>query len=519
MSDMPSQTATKSPRVLIFIVAYNAKTTLAWVLDRIPKSMHHENVEVLVIDDSSQDDTFEQGIAYTRRHQSSGLKITILRNPVNQGYGGNQKLGYRYAIDHGFDAVALVHGDGQYAPEKLPELLAPLLSGEADAVFGSRMLSRGGARQGGMPAYKFVGNKVLTTFQNWLLGTGFSEFHSGYRLYSTEALRRIPFERNTNNFHFDTEIIVQLVLAGQRIKELPIPTYYGDEICRVNGMKYAWDVCKTMLRVRCHQMDLLYSRKFDVGLEKETHDLKLGYTSSHTMAIEAMRTEGEVLNIESGHGQLALELSRQKGCRVTGIGRPVSSANQPEGEASAFIEWNLDAAEFPVDVSRYDQILMVDIIEHLKEPEHFMEELRFAAHCRRPEVVLTTANIGFMVTRLMLFFGQFNYGRVGILDRSHTRLFTFRSLKALLEQSGYEVLETRAIPAPFQKALGNNGLSRLLMSVNKMLIKLSRGLFAYQIFVRARALPTVNHLLVETMLSSDALLATLEHEPSDDAVV
>ncbi len=220
---------------------------------------------MLVIDDSSPDNTFQTGVDYVSSHRDdSGLTITVLRNPENQRYGGNQKLGYRYAIEHGFDFVALVHGDGQYAPECLPDLLAPLIAGEADAVFGSRMMNPGGARKGGMPLYKLVGNKVLTRFQNALLGTDLTEFHSGYRLYAVRALQRVPFECNTNDFHFDTEIIIQFVLAGLRIKELPIPTYYGDEVCRVNGMKYAWDVCKTMLRARVHEMDLLYDRKFDV---------------------------------------------------------------------------------------------------------------------------------------------------------------------------------------------------------------------------------------------------------------
>jgi hypothetical protein len=156
-------------------------------------------------------------------------------------------------------------------------------------------------------------------------------------------------------------------------------------------------------------------------------------------------------------------------------------------------------------VSGYDQIMMLDIIEHLKEPEKFMDELRFAAVCKRPEVVITTANIGFLVTRLMLFFGQFNYGRKGILDATHTRLFTFRSLGALLEQSGYKILEVRGIPAPFPKAIGQNVVSRLLLRVNQALIGLSKGLFSYQIFVRAEAKPTVHNLLSETIESSDRL--------------
>ena len=492
---------TPNPRILIFIVAYNARTTLGWVLDRIPLPLRRENVEVLVIDDSSPDDTFQTGIEYASRHQhDSGLKITVLRNPENQRYGGNQKLGYRYAIEHGFDFVALVHGDGQYAPECLPDLLAPLIAGEAEAVFGSRMMDRGGARKGGMPLYKFLGNRVLTRFQNALLGSGLTEFHSGYRLYSVRALQSVPFECNTNDFHFDTEIIIQFVLAGLRIKELPIPTYYGDEVCRVDGLKYAWDVCKTMLRARIHQMDLLYDRKFDVGTPSRSYELKLDYPSSHTFALEAVRPGSEVLNVGGLKADLTPEIAA-RGCRVTNLGEP------PAGDdgASEFIPWNLQSREFPVDVSRFDQIYLLDVIEHLHEPERFMEELRYAARRHRPEVILTTANVGFFVTRLMLLFGQFNYGRRGILDRTHRRLFTFGSLQTMLEQSGYKILETRGVPAPFPLAVKQGGLSRWLLRCNEALLRVSRGWFSYQIFVRAQALPSVHHLLEQTVESSERL--------------
>ena len=488
-------------RLLIFIVAYNAQTTIAKVLSRIPRSLQGENVEVLIIDDSSKDDTFGHGLRYQR--QNSAFKITVLRTPENQGYGGNQKLGYRYAIDNGFDIVALIHGDGQYAPEKLPELIAPLVQERADAVFGSRMIDKKAARRGGMPTYKWVGNQILTAFQNRMLETELSEFHSGYRLYSTAALAQIPFEKNTNDFHFDTEIIVQLVLKKLRIVELPIPTYYGDEICHVNGMKYAWNVFKTMLRARFHEMNLLFDRKFDVLPPQENYDLKLGYASSHTAAIEAARPGNRLLDIGCGQGYVVRELAA-KGCRVTGMDQYIPDF-LPDNAGIDFIRWNLDRPEFPVNVSGFDQIMMLDIIEHLKEPEKFMDELRFAAVCKRPEVIITTANIGFIVTRLMLFFGQFNYGRKGILDATHTRLFTFRSLGALLEQSGYNILEVRGIPAPFPKAIGKNVVSRFLLRVNQGLIGLSKGLFSYQIFIRAEAKPTVHNLLSETIESSDRL--------------
>ncbi|HZE58062.1 MAG TPA: bifunctional glycosyltransferase/class I SAM-dependent methyltransferase [Chthoniobacterales bacterium] len=486
-------------RLLIFIVAYNAQTTIEKVLSRIPRTLRGDNVEVLIIDDSSQDDTFGNGLRYQQR--DSAFKITVLRTPENQGYGGNQKLGYRYAIDNGFDIVALIHGDGQYAPEKLPELIAPLINEEADAVFGSRMIDKKAARQGGMPFYKWIGNQILTVFQNRMLRTTLSEFHSGYRLYSTAALAQIPFEKNTNDFHFDTEIIVQLVMKKLRIAELPIPTYYGDEICHVNGLKYALNVFKTMLKARFHEMNLLFDRKFDVLPSEENYDLKLGYASSHTAAIDAARPGHRVLDVGCGQGYVAREMAA-KGCHVTGMDQYV-----PDTAATRidFIRWNLDRPEFPVNVSAFDQIMMLDIIEHLKQPEQFMDELRFAAACKRPEVIITTANIGFFVTRLMLFFGQFNYGRKGILDATHTRLFTFRSLKALLEQSGYNILEVRGIPAPFPKAIGNNFVSRFFLRMNLALIRVSKGFFSYQIFVRAVAKPTVHNLLGETIESSDRL--------------
>jgi glycosyltransferase involved in cell wall biosynthesis len=485
----------RGKRLLIFIVAYNAESTIEKVLSRIPVALHSEAVEVLIIDDSSADSTFWLGLRCQKNLPS--FKITVLRTPENQGYGGNQKLGYRYAIDNNFDFVALVHGDGQYAPEELPILLAPLIAGGADAVFGSRMLDKKAARAGGMPFYKWIGNQILTRFQNRMLKTQLSEFHSGYRLYSTKALSQVPFERNTNAFHFDTEIIIQLVLKQFRIVELPIPTYYGDEICHVNGLKYAWDVMKTMWRAQFHQRNLFFDRKFDVGLPAQRYDLKLEFESSHTMAIAAAKAGTHVLDVGCGQGYVGAEIAK-KGCFVTGIDRYLPVSNRTN-ERMRFIQWDLDRKEFPINASEFDQILLLDIIEHLKAPEEFMDELRFATRCRRPEIVLTTANIGFLATRLMLFFGQFNYGRKGILDSSHTRLFTFRSLRELLSQSGYVIVDTKGIPAPIPRSIGDNFISRLLMRLNQFLIQLSPGLFSYQIFVRAYAKPTIHNLLQETI--------------------
>ena len=364
------------------------------------------------------------------------------------------------------------------------------------------MIHKSDALKGGMPLYKWIGNQVLTQFQNALLGSELSEFHSGYRLYSVKALARIPFERNSNDFHFDTDIIVQLHFAGMRILEIPIPTFYGDEICHVNGLQYAWDIFKTMLRAKCHEKNLLYDRKFDVGQVELTYDVKLGFPSSHTRAIESVKPGSTVLDIGCGRGYVAAEFAKVAG-QVTGIDQYV-----PEHAPAANVQltrWDLDKDEFPVEVSRFDQIFMLDVIEHLHDPEVFMERLRAATGHQRPEIVLTTANVAFCVTRFMLLFGQFNYGRKGILDRTHTRLFTFASLRELFEQTGYKVIEMHGIPAPFPKAIGDNFVSRFFLGVNGFLIKLLRGLFSYQIYVRAQARPTVPALLAETIEASGEL--------------
>jgi len=243
---------TRSPRIGILVVAYNAESTLRGVLQRIPPQVSEKIEEIFVFDDASQDQTYAVGRACQEELHEG--KLSIYRNPVNLMYGGNQRKGYEYAIEKGLDLVVLLHGDGQYAPEVMQELIAPLERGEAEMVMGSRMMERGAALRGNMPMYKYVGNRILTSTENALIGTRLSEFHSGYRAYSVNALRNIPLAELTSNWHFDTQIILEFLKRGYRIKEVPIPTYYGDEICYVNGIPYAmhcvWETLNFALRHR-----------------------------------------------------------------------------------------------------------------------------------------------------------------------------------------------------------------------------------------------------------------------------
>ena len=500
-------TSDRPPRALIFIVAYYAESTIMEVLRRIPALPGYET-EVLIIDDSSGDSTYALADEL-RRLGTYRHKLTVLTNPVNQGYGGNQKLGYHYAIEQGFDYVALLHGDAQYAPEMLPDLFAPLAHGTADVVLGSRMLTPGDARKGGMPFYKWIGNKTLTTYQNLVLGSSLAEFHTGYKAYTTASLRRIPFELNSNVFHFDTEIIIQFLRSRARITEVPIPTHYGNEICRVDGLRYALDVVNASTVALLQDYGLVYRRNFDVQsiTDDNQHYLpKTTFASTHSAAIAAVPAGATVIDLGCGPGHLCGPL-HQLGCRVIGVDqfRP--------NDTSAFEEFHvtdLNANPFPRSLDDVQVIFILDVIEHLSSPEKFCDELRRRAQSNLAvKIIISTGNIGFAVTRLMLFLGQFNYSKRGILDLTHTRLFTFSSLRRLLTEQGFVIETEQGIPAPVPLVVKSPRWQKFAMGLQGLLIKLSRGLFSYQIFMVVRPLPTIEKLMTDAHRHSAAKSAAV----------
>lgn len=251
--------AKKKKRVAICVMAYEAVNTLDKTLDLIPPQTMEMVEEIYLLDDASNDNTYFAAVGY--KTLKGIKKLKIYRNPKNLGCGGNQKKAYNYAIRKGFDVLAMLHGDNQYDPRCLPYLLKPLLEDKADFVYGSRMTKD--ALKGGMPLYKYLGNRFLTIVENWLLNMNLSEYHSGYRLYNVHALKKVPFNRCSDDFHFDTEIIIQFKKAGIRIKDLPIPTFYGNEISRVKVIKYGLNVLKAVIEYRLHEGGIIKSKKFD----------------------------------------------------------------------------------------------------------------------------------------------------------------------------------------------------------------------------------------------------------------
>jgi len=481
-------------KVLVFIVAFNAQRFIDSVIKRIPeevtsdKSYEHE---ILIIDDCSPDRTFEVARDVKDHCRHSPIRITVMRNPVNLGYGGNQKLGYHYAIQNGFDAVVLLHGDGQYAPEVLPQMVSSILAGEADFVIGSRMLTKSRALRGGMPLYKFIGNVILTGIQNRLLGSSLSEFHSGYRAYSVAALRAVPFQMNSNGFDFDTDILIQMLDNGFRCREVDIPTYYGEEICHVQGVKYAFNILVSTALSRLQRFGIYYHPKFDYQNDVR-YPSKLDFPSSHTFAVSRVRQGSVVLDVGCGSGYIARELC-SRGIDVYGVDYSVDA--QYREFFKEFLEGDINECDLSFSLQKVDYILLMDVIEHLDAPEEFLLHLRsrFAKHT--PRIIITTANVAFLPVRISLLIGQFNYGKRGILDMTHRRLLTFHSLTRTLHNCGFRIESTEGIPAPFPLVFGRNVFSRTLLRLNRSLIGLWRGMFSYQIAIEAVPEPTAADLL------------------------
>tara|TARA_R110000787_G_scaffold286335_3_gene404219 strand:+ start:18048 stop:19550 length:1503 start_codon:yes stop_codon:yes gene_type:complete len=486
-------------RVLVFMLAYNAAKTVEASLARIPGELSCYDTHILVIDDGSKDQTLERIYAFQDAHPDFPFPMTVLKNPINQGYGGNVKIGMHYAVENDFDALCLIHGDGQYPPEKLPELVLPLIEDEADVVFGSRMMNRRDALKGGMPVYKWIGNQVLTWFENKFLNLDLSEFHTGFRLYSVAALKRLPFHLNSNDFHFDTEIIIQFHYAGMRIKELPIPTFYGDETSHVNGLKYAWDVSMQALIASAQRLGLCYLRKYDVAPKpgQDTYFTpKVTFTAAHQLAVDLIPEGSRVLDIGAAGG-LAVEVLKRKGCHVTAIDISPPSSDRA---ADKFIKHDLDQLPLPVEIKDYDYLLALDILGHLREPEKFIESLHNGMTSgAEVKLIATAGNIGFAINRLQLLFGIFNYGKRGILDRSHTRLFTFSSFRRLLEESGFHVTSSKAVEAPFMLAFGNSAISRGLATANRFFARFLPGVFGFRILLSGTATPTLDMRLQDAV--------------------
>jgi 2-polyprenyl-3-methyl-5-hydroxy-6-metoxy-1,4-benzoquinol methylase len=371
-------------------------------------------------------------------------------------------------------------------------------------VLGSRMMLKKQALEGGMPLYKFFGNIFLTWLQNILSREKLYEFHTGYRAYRTDLLKNIPFELNADDFHFDTEILLQAFHFNAKIEEIQIPTFYGSEICRVNGIKYALDVVKATYLYRLQKfgvyVTLQYPRSANLVYEDKTTDPH----STHSMAlryISSKKNVHNILDIGCGPGHLAKKIDKQD-IAVTGI-----DFFKPHHE-SAFADFyhrdlnDLEKA-WPTEDTEFDLILMLDVLEHLDDPENFLLSLRHSiSQKNNPTLLLSVPNVAFILIRLNLLMGRFNYADRGILDISHKRFFTKKNLKKILSETGCEVISLQGVGVPFQ-SLSNNMIFRLAGRISHYLALLWPSMFAFQFFCEISVKTTTRQILIKAKMYNE----------------
>lgn len=227
----------KRLKVIAVMPAYNAAKTLRKTYKDIPKGVVDK---VILVDDSSRDRTVKLA-------KKLGLQVVV--HPQNRGYGGNQKTCYTLALSEGADIVVMIHPDYQYDSSLTGELVRPIIQNRFDVMLGSRIRTRGEAIKGGMPLYKYISNRFLTLVENLILGQNLSEYHTGFRAYKKEILRKIPFHKYSDDFVFDQQILFGAIARGARIGEIPVPVRYFPEASSINfsrslnyGISILWDL-------------------------------------------------------------------------------------------------------------------------------------------------------------------------------------------------------------------------------------------------------------------------------------
>ncbi len=240
-------------KVIIIMPAYNAEKTLAKTLADIPKGVADD---VILVDDGSHDKT----VAVAKR-----LRLKTIVHPQNRGYGGNQKTCYTLALSEGADIVVMIHPDYQYDSSLTEEIIRPIQNHRFDIMLGSRIRTRQEALAGGMPLYKYIANRFLTTMENIILGQNHSEYHTGFRAFHRKVLTKLPFHKFSDDFIFDQEILISAVYSGFRIGEIPVPTRYFPEASSINfarSVKYGAETLWTLVKYILTSAKIYHARIF-----------------------------------------------------------------------------------------------------------------------------------------------------------------------------------------------------------------------------------------------------------------
>jgi 2-polyprenyl-3-methyl-5-hydroxy-6-metoxy-1,4-benzoquinol methylase len=441
------------PRCALIVLSHDgAGEALSGVLERIPAGIAPLFAEIAVLLECDGPDP-----AALPRLEN----LRLLRNPRRYGYGGRRKVAIEYALEHGFDQVILIEGDGRHPPERLADLWAASVLEGCEVVVGVR--ERGGAG-----------------LSSWLLrrmlGMHLSDWESGMRLYSCETLRRIPFQLDSDGRRFDTEILIQCRALGAPVREVRVGTFPEP------GFRAA-DALASALGYRFHQLHLQRNGAFlvDRGVR---YTFKHSRTGSHMQILEAIRPGTRVLDLGCSQGLLARPL-REKGVRTTGV-----DVGRPEGVSRDLEAYHRRDLEEPLEIPEdrvFDYVVVADVLEHVCNREQLLKSAR---RYLKPDgrLLISTPNVAIWFYRLSLLVGRFEYGPRGVLDETHVHLFTQATFRREVEGGGFRILRQRETSLPFEVIFESTGQSRLVAALSEVYHLLARiypKLFAYQFLLEA----------------------------------
>lgn len=468
------------PQVGVFLFDCVEEQKLAALLRRIPDPVA-EVIETVVIMLDRPGLRFGPdlvGLALDR-----GVALHFHHPPRALEYGAVRKAAFEYGLRVGLDRMVVMHGDGRHPPEKLGALLDEALQHPRGLVVGSRL--SGGLLSGrsGMPLSQAIGLRVAHGLQNSILHLRVEDYQSSYRVYSVSALRRIPWQLNSESRSFDDEVLVQFRALDEPIIGIPMEASWAEHASNIAALSYAVGALRIPLGYRLHQLHIAKQHKFIVTRDIH-YTLKVSPTGSHMQIIDAIASGSRVLDLGCSQGLLAGPL-RERDVRVTGV-----DINSPENVAEELEDYYQRDLEEELDLPEernFDYVVIADVIEHIKNRQRLLQGAR---RFLKPDgrLIISTPNIAIWFYRLSLLVGRFEYGPRGVLDMTHVHLYTRATFVREVEAAGFQIVKRRVTALPFEIVFEATGKSRLMQVVVDFYYALARAwpsMFAYQNILEA----------------------------------
>lgn len=473
-----------SPRVALFVFDCSDPQGLQKTLQRIPESLDPELEEVVLVP-SRESTPLAPGVGTLLPGRS--LDLRVQRLPRYAGYGSARKAAFEYALLRGFDIVLTMRGDGVQPPEQLPALLYAAREHPNAVVLAARRVGEG---RRDVRRSHLLAHVLATGLQNRLLGLRLADYHSSFRAYPAELLRRVPFQLDVDERPFDMQILIQARALGAPIHELLVPPSWQEYPSSPSGLLGVARFTATAVDYRLHQLHITRRGRYLVD-RGEPYTLKSSPTGSHMQIVDAIRPGSRVLDLGCSQGLLAHPL-RAKNVRVTGVDV------RPPGELAAKLEAYFQAdLERPLELPTervFDYVVCSDVIEHLRNREELLRSVR---RYLKPEgrLLISTPNIALWFYRLSLLLGRFAYGPRGVLDETHVHLYTKSTFRRAVRKAGFRVLRERVTALPFEVVFESTGRSRLVRFAAWAYHGLARlwpAMFAYQFLLEAE-ITTLDH--------------------------